>query len=95
LFRYGWGVVEDSWRVGARSRTGLYIPLIIPQLAWAIGLCLTVVVAVLLLLRSMLHLVLGELDKAAKLIGTRAMEEEVADELAILEEQRVRESGQQ
>jgi TRAP-type C4-dicarboxylate transport system permease small subunit len=95
LFRYGWGVVEDSWRVGARSRTGLYIPLVIPQLAWAIGLGLTVVVAVLLLLRAMLHLVLGELEKAAKLIGPRAMEEEVADELAILDEQRIREGGQQ
>src|SRR5262245_39453927 len=95
LLRYGWGVVEDSWRVGARSRTGLYVPLIIPQLVWWLGLCLTLVVAVLILLRALLHLVLGELGESSKLIGTRAIEEEVADELAILDEQRIKETSRQ
>jgi TRAP-type C4-dicarboxylate transport system permease small subunit len=95
LLRHGWGVIEDSWRVGARSRTGLYISLIIPQLAWGFGLLLTVVVAVLLLMRALVHLVLGEQEKSSKLIGPRGIEEEVADELAILDEQRIQESRRQ
>ena len=58
-----------------------------------LGLCLTFIVAVLLLLRAIAHLAFGELGESSRLIGTRAMEEEIADELAVLDEQRVRESN--
>ncbi len=94
ILYYGGVVAWDSWSTNAHSRTGLYAPLIIPQLAWWLGLCLTFVVAVLLLLRAIAHLLIGELDEASRLIGTRAMEEEIADELAILDQQRIRGSGQ-
>jgi TRAP-type C4-dicarboxylate transport system permease small subunit len=84
LLRYGWEVVGYTWRMDAHSSTPLHVPLIFPQLAWWLGLCLTVVVAVLLLLRAVIHILLGELLASRQLIGTRGMEEEIADELAIL-----------
>jgi TRAP-type C4-dicarboxylate transport system permease small subunit len=84
LLRYGWEVVGYTWRMDAHSSTPLHVPLIFPQLAWWLGLCLTVVVAVLLLLRAVIHILLGELAASRQLIGTRGMEEEIADELAIL-----------
>jgi TRAP-type C4-dicarboxylate transport system permease small subunit len=93
ILYYGGVVAWDSWAINAHSRTGLYVPLIIPQLPWWLGLCLTFVVAVLLLLRAIAHLAIGELDQASKLIGTRALEEEIADELAVLDEQRIQESS--
>jgi TRAP-type C4-dicarboxylate transport system permease small subunit len=84
LLRYGWEVVGYAWRMDAHSSTPLHVPLIFPQLAWWLGLCLTVVVATLLLLRAVIHILLGELAASRQLIGTRGMEEEIADELAIL-----------
>ena len=84
LLRYGWDVVGYTWRMDAHSTTPLHVPLIFPQLAWWLGLCLTVVVAVLLLLRAVIHILLGELAASRQLIGTRGMEEEIADESAIL-----------
>ena len=35
----------NTWRMDAHSSTPLHVPLIFPQLAWWLGLCLTVVVA--------------------------------------------------
>jgi hypothetical protein len=52
---------------------------------------LTVIVAVLLLLRATIHILLGELDASRRLIGSRGMEEEIADELAILDERKIEE----
>ncbi len=66
-------------------------PLIFPQFAWWLGLCLTVVVAVLLLLRAVIHILRGELAASRQLIGTRGMEEEIADELAILDDRNIEE----
>lgn len=90
LLRYGWEVVGSTWRVDAHSSTPLHVPLIFPQLAWWLGLCLTVVVAVLLLLRALIHIALGEFDASRQLIGTRGMEDEIADELAILDGRDIR-----
>lgn len=86
LLRHGWEVVGYTWKVDAHSSTPLHVPLIFPQLAWWLGLCLTVILAALLLLRAVLHLLLGELAAARQLIGTRGIEEEIADELAILDD---------
>lgn len=83
LLRYGWEVVGYTWRMDAHSSTPLHVPLILPQFAWWLGLCLTAVVAALLLLRAVIHILLGELAASRQLIGTRGIEEEIADELAI------------
>ena len=93
IFYYGSVVVWDSWRINAHSRTGLYVPLVIPQLAWWFGLCLTLITAVLLLMRALIHLILGEIEASRGLIGTRGLDEEIADELAILDQQRTPEGG--
>ena len=93
LLRYGWEVVGYTWRMDAHSSTPLHVPLIFPQLAWWLGLCLTVVVAVLLLLRAVIHILLGELGASRQLIGTRGMEEEIADELAILDDRDIGEQA--
>lgn len=86
LLRYGWEVVGHTWRMDAHSSTPLHVPLIFPQVAWWLGLCLTVVVAVLLLLRAIIHILSGELAASRRLIGTRGIDEEIADELAILDD---------
>jgi len=83
LLRYGWEVVGYTWRMDAHSSTPLHVPLVFPQVAWLLGLCLTVFVAVLLLLRAVMHILLGELAASRQLIGSRGIGEEVADELAI------------
>jgi TRAP-type C4-dicarboxylate transport system permease small subunit len=93
IFYYGSVVVWESWRINAHSRTGLYVPLIIPQLAWWFGLGLTLITAVLLLMRALIHLLLGEMEASRALIGTRGLDEEIADELAILDQQRIPEGG--
>ena len=83
LLRYGWEVVGYTWRMDAHSSTPLHVPLVFPQVAWWLGLCLTVFVAVLLLLRAVMHILLGELAASRQLIGSRGIGEEIADELAI------------
>jgi len=83
LLRYGWEVVGYTWRMDAHSSTPLHVPLVFPQVAWWLGLCLTVFVAVLLLLKAVIHILLGELAASRQLIGSRGIGEEVADELAI------------
>lgn len=93
VLRYGWQVVADTWRLNAHSATPLHLPLIYPQFAWWLGLCLTVIVAVLLLLRAAIHILLGELEASRMLIGSRGMEEEIADELAILDERKIEEKS--
>lgn len=90
LLYYGAGLVWDSWKINAHSRTNLYLPLVIPQLVWWLGLCLTMISAVLLMMRATVHLILGEIDASRALIGTRELEEEIQEELAMLDEQRIK-----
>jgi len=91
LLRYGWEVVADTWRLNAHSATPLHLPLIFPQFVWSLGLCLTVIVGILLLLRASIHIALGELEASRRLIGTRGIDEEIADELAILDDRKIEE----
>ncbi len=86
LMTYGWRVVTDTWDLGAHSNTSLRTPLIFPQAAWWLGLLLSVVTSSLLLMRALVHIVLGELDESNALIGTRGLEEEISEELRSLEQ---------
>ena len=76
-----WTVAASSWELGARSITPLRIPLWIPQSLWLLGLLFFVVVIVLLLARSVIALARGEYQTVARLIGTRTVDEEVAEEI--------------
>ena len=76
-----WTVAASSWELGARSITPLRIPLWIPQYLWLLGLLFFVVVIVLLLARSVIALARGEYRTVARLIGTRSVDEEVAEEI--------------
>jgi TRAP-type C4-dicarboxylate transport system permease small subunit len=87
LLNYGLRVVADTWEMSAHSNTPLHVPLIVPQILWWLGLCLTVAVSALLLVRACLHLLLGELSASNRLIGARGMVEEISDELAALDRQ--------
>ena len=93
LLSHGWGVVAETFRMNAHSNTPLHVPLIFPQFAWWLGLVLTVFVALLLLLRAAIHILLGEFAASRALIGTRGMEEEIADELAILDQRAMQENS--
>jgi TRAP-type C4-dicarboxylate transport system permease small subunit len=85
LMKYGWRAVADTMEMDAHSNTSLRIPLIVPQLAWWLGLFLTFITASLLLLRALVHISFGEFAGSNALIGTRDLEEEVSDELRSLE----------
>ena len=89
----GWEVVAETFRMNAQSNTPLHTPLIYPQFAWWLGLLLTVFVAVLLLLRATIHILLGQFAASRALIGARGMDEEIADELAILDQRAAQESS--
>lgn len=78
---YGYAVLADSVRIGAHSRTGLYIPLAIPQSAWLVGLVLTVLAAVLLLLRAAAYILVGQLAAAQQIIGSKSLDEEIESEM--------------
>ena len=82
---YAYDVVADSIRVGTVSWTKLQTPLAIPQSIWFVGLLVTVFVAFLLLLRSLIYFVTGDLAAIQPLIGSRSVDEQLADEMRALE----------
>jgi len=90
---HGLGVMSQSWTSGSRSQSALETPTVIPQTLWIVGLLGFVVVGVLLLLHAVSMIVRGDLQGAARAIGTRSAEEEVEDEIRDLKERAGRESG--
>ena len=57
------------------------IPLWIPQSLWVVGLAFFVAVILLLLAKTVTALAKGEIQTVARLIGTRSVDEEVAEEI--------------
>lgn len=78
---HGAGVLATSWRLGARSLSALATPLVVPQALWVAGLLLFLLLALLLLARALVALVTGDLATVNRLLGSRAVVEEVAAEL--------------
>ena len=78
---HGWGVLAQSWAIGARSNSALAVPLFVPQALWWIGYAGFVGCAVLLLLRGLLAFVQADWPALNRLIGARGVKEEAADEL--------------
>lgn len=81
LMRHGYGVFLQSFVAGSHSMSPLGTPLAIPQAMWVLGLALFVVVALLLLLRAVLALVLGDALTVVRLLGSRSVTEEIEHEL--------------
>jgi TRAP-type C4-dicarboxylate transport system permease small subunit len=78
----GWSVLAQSITSDAHSISALEAPLAVPQAAWVAGLIYFLLVAVLLMVRSVAALWGGEPDKLFRLIGPKAAMEEAQEELA-------------
>lgn len=78
---YGLGVVETSWRVGARSLSPLATPLVIPQALWIAGLVLFLAITAILFARALLALWAGDLMTVRRLVGSRTLSEEIETEI--------------
>lgn len=79
---YGFGVLSESWRIGARSNSALAVPLFVPQALWWLGYAWFVVCAVLQLVRALLPFASGDWTGVNHLIGARSIVEEAAEEVA-------------
>ena len=84
LLYYGSIMFADTVRIGSYSRTGLYIPLVIPQSVWISGLTFSVLVTALLFLQSVLALLSGDRHELQELVGDRVVAQELEEELASL-----------
>src|SRR5690606_6547749 len=79
--RHALEVAVTSWERQATANTILATPLWIPQSLWAIGLVWLCVVLALMLLRSSLALVHGDVATVRRIAGIRSSEEEAAEEI--------------
>jgi hypothetical protein len=84
----------DTYRIGSHSRTTLYIPLVIPQAIWLVGLVFSVGVTTILIVRIVVALVDGDIRRVTQLAGSKSAEEELEEELANLQAQHEREAKQ-
>jgi TRAP-type C4-dicarboxylate transport system permease small subunit len=90
---HAWGVVRQSWVSGSRSLSELETPVIIPQALWFAGLVFFVLVALLLLARSLHALATGDLPKLFALIGSKSAVAEAEEEVRATE--KAMKAGQQ
>lgn len=88
VLRYGWDLVARSATLGQRAMTPLRTPLIVPQVFWFAGLVALLVLAVVLFLLAVSALRQGDLQAAARAVGSRSAEEELEEELADAERRR-------
>ncbi len=77
---YASDVAALSWERNATANTIMATPLWIPQFLWAIGLIWLCVVLALMLIRSSIALVTGDIDTVRAICGIRSTQEEAAEE---------------
>ncbi|MGB0695429.1 MAG: TRAP transporter small permease subunit [Rhodospirillaceae bacterium] len=78
---YAFGLVQDAYLYNSRSITPLQTPLILPQALWFAGLCLALLTALFLLVRSLVALIQGEPETVKALIGAPSLDEEIKAEI--------------
>lgn len=78
---HAWGVLEQSWSVGARSISPLATPLVLPQALWMLGLLSVIFVGGVLLVRAVPALARGRDAEVGRLVGYRTLSEELETEL--------------
>jgi TRAP-type C4-dicarboxylate transport system permease small subunit len=76
-----WGVLAQSITSGARSISALATPLVVPQALWFAGFVFLMLVLLLLLTEAVAAWVKGDLRRVARLIGSKAVIEEVHEEI--------------
>lgn len=79
---YGFDVVLSSWNQGARSNTILGTPLWIPQGLWFLGLLWMCITLGLMLIRSSVALVTGDINVVKEICGIRSNQDEAEEEAA-------------
>jgi TRAP-type mannitol/chloroaromatic compound transport system permease small subunit len=82
---YGFRVFQTSYGLSAHSLSPLGTPLVVPQLLWVAGFVMFLLIAALLLLRSLAAFVAGDHQTVRRLIGSRSVSEELEAEIAELE----------
>jgi len=82
LTRYAVDVAATSWTRHSTANSILATPLWIPQYLWVAGLVWLCVVLALMLLRSSIALVTGDLNTVRAICGIRTTAEEASDEAA-------------
>jgi len=83
---WGWGVLTQSIASNARSISALSTPLAVPQALWVAGLMFLLVIAGVLLIAGGAAYVRGDLARVARLIGPKAAQEEVDEEVLAINE---------
>ena len=84
---FAWGAVALAWEsfeFGARDRSAVETPLVIPQALWAAGLAFFALRLVLALLLASAHYAAGAVGALDKAYGPRTYEEEAAESLDAL-----------
>lgn len=76
---YSFSVLEESWRLGARSQSTLQVPLILPQGVWWLGFVWFATVACLTPLLAVSRLLVRDLDGAEALISNPELIDEIED----------------
>jgi len=82
------GVFVESAKNSSVTLSAFAWPLRFPQFFWVVGLFWFVVVAVLLLLRSLLTLLKGDWNMVQRQIGSKTVQEELKEELELTEKRR-------
>lgn len=80
LTRYAADVAALSWANDSTANTILATPLWIPQYLWVAGLAWLCIVLALMLLRSSIALITGDLDTVREICGIRSTQEEADEE---------------
>lgn len=76
---YSFGVLEETWRLGARSISTLQVPLILPQSVWWIGFFWFATVACLTPVLAAARLLAKDLSGAEALISNPQLSEEIEE----------------
>lgn len=80
LTRYAGDVALLSWERQATANTVMATPLWIPQTLWVVGLIWLCIVLALMLIRSSVALVTGDIETVRRISGIRSTQEEAAEE---------------
>ena len=76
---YTLGVLQESWKLGARSQSTLQVPLIIPQGIWWVGLFWFATIACLTPIFAILRLLSRDTAGAEALISNPDLSEEMQE----------------
>jgi TRAP-type C4-dicarboxylate transport system permease small subunit len=82
---HAWGVLRQSYVSNSHSLSEIEAPLVIPQALWFSGLVFFVMVALLLLARSLHAFFTGDLPKLFELIGSKSTVAEAEEEVRATE----------